>query len=381
MPSRKPTERRTTRSEGNAKPERINLKALAEHLKLSRTTVSLVLNNAPHAQRIAPETRERVRVAAEALGYKPNYFARSLTGKRSMMVGVIAPDFGEGYDAVVLSGIEGTLLQRGFMYFVSSHLWSEDVMLRAMEALEERGAEGVILLNTPMPRHSRLPAVSIGRAGGDDDLPRITIDNHAGMRLTFEYLVSLGHREIAILKGHEGSSDTEERWEGALQAAQSCGIRLRPELAVQLVRQSLEGSSGIDEGYLATRALLEQGLPFTALVCFNDMSACGAMNAIRESGRRIPQDVSVIGFDDIPIAKISNPTLTTVRQPLREMGTQAAKLLLRRIEDPTEKPPDVSMAPELIVRESTGTCPTRRRQAKAAPAASRKAPAARRRRD
>lgn len=351
---RRPKSVRAQEAQGvRATASKVDLKLLAQHLGLSQTTVSLVLNDAPHAQRLAPQTRERVRQAAEELGYKPNYFARSLSGKRSKMVGVLAPDFGEGYDSVVLGGIESELLSGGYMYFVSSHLWSHDVLKRSLDALVERGAEGLLLLNTPLPGPVGLPAVSIGSPVDDPSMTLVSIDNYHGMHCAFEYLTGLGHRHIAVLKGHEGSSDTEERWHGAIKAAAACGVTLDKRLTVQLERANLLGTGGIEEGYVATETLLARNVPFSALICFNDMSACGAMNALRDAGLGIPEDVSVVGFDDIPVAKIVYPTLTTIRQPLREMGEQAARSLIRRMEEKDARPANICMKPELVVRNST----------------------------
>ena len=331
---------------------RVDLKQLAKHLGLSSTTISLVLNDAPLAQRISVETRERVLAAAKKYSYRPNYFARSLSGKRSRMIGVLAPDFGDGYDSLLLTGIEHRMLNDGYMYFVSSHLWSPDVLRRSLDALVERGAEGLLLVNTTLPTEIGLPTVGIGSMSTVANTALISIDNAYGMHLAFQHLAELGHTRIALLKGHEHSSDTEKRWQGGLDAAAAFGIDLPTELTVQLERLSAEGILGIDDGYVATTKLLERGVPFTALVCFNDMSACGAIRAIRDAGLRVPEDRSVVGFDDIAIARVVHPTLTTVRQPLRDMGDQAAETLIRAIEQKTSQL-DVCMRPELVVRQST----------------------------
>lgn len=332
---------------------RVNLKQLSEHLGLSRTTISLVLNDAPLARRIPAETKQRVLEAAEKLGYRPNYFARSLSGRRSRMIGVLAPDFGHGYDAMILSGIEHRLLSSEYMYFVSSHLWSAKVLNRSLDALIERGAEGLLLVNTTLPTEIRLPVVGIGSIASAAGAALISIDNAHGMGLAIEHLVELGHRRIALLKGHEHSSDTESRWEAAISSAAALKVPIQPELCVQLERIGAEGMLSIDEGYIAARTLLRRRIPFTALVCFNDMSACGAMHAVRDAGLRIPEDISVVGFDDIPIAKIVYPPLTTIQQPLREMGERAAEMLLRLIEQQSSAQ-SVCVQPALVVRRSTG---------------------------
>jgi DNA-binding LacI/PurR family transcriptional regulator len=171
-----------------------------------------------------------------------------------------------------------------------------------------------------------------------------------------EHLVKLGHRRIAFFKGHRGSADTVHRWKGVLRAAANLGIEVRPELTVQLQQEAPHpGPSVPEEGYESAKKLLETAERFTALFAFNDISAIGAVRAFRDAGLRVPEDVSVVGFDDIQAAAYLTPRLTTVRQPLRQMGEMAAKQLLMRISNENGKAPQlISLAPELVVRESTG---------------------------
>jgi len=166
-----------------------------------------------------------------------------------------------------------------------------------------------------------------------------------------EHLTKLGHRQMAFIKGQAFSSDTAIRWESVRTAAEALGVTIKDGLVGQL-----EGESSSPElGYHVTKKLIASGEPFTALFAFNDISAIGAIQALREAGRQIPQDVSVVGFDDIQSAAFQNPALTTVRQPLREMGMLAAETLLRRIAAPPEAPyaKEIVVQPELICRAST----------------------------
>jgi LacI family transcriptional regulator len=193
---------------------------------------------------------------------------------------------------------------------------------------------------------------------GHRDVPGVTniVLNHArAASLALEHLTKLGHRQMAFIKGQEFSSDTAVRWESVRAAAGILGIPVKDRLVVQL-----EGESSSPElGYQVTRKLLASGEPFTALFAFNDISAIGAIQALREGGRRIPEDVSVVGFDDIQSAAFQNPALTTVRQPLREMGVLAAATLLHRIAAPAPAPypKQIVVEPELIVRASTALAP------------------------
>jgi DNA-binding LacI/PurR family transcriptional regulator len=169
--------------------------------------------------------------------------------------------------------------------------------------------------------------------------------------LALRHLQELGHTRIAILRGQEKSSDSATRWAAIQQVAGEFGVTINPELVIQL-----EGLDSTPElGYPYGKALLARNVPFTALFAYNDISAIGAMRAFQEAGLRIPQDVSVVGFDDISLASFSIPTLTTVRQPLLKMGRNAAQTLLDRIEDRAPFLPEIAVEPELVVRSSTGT--------------------------
>lgn len=332
-----------------------SLRDLAAYLGLSRSTVSLVLNNSPVAQGLTQETRERVLKAASDLHYKANYFARMLNNKRSHMVGILSPDLGEGYDAEILNGIESLLIERDYLYFVSSHHWNRELIRQRLEVFAERGAEGVILINTPAASAPALPLVSIGSLQYDFPLTRLTVDNAQGIRLALEHLYKLGHRKIAFLKGHTQSSDAESRWSACVEAARELNLRIHADHVVQLKRID-DGLNPLREGYVAGKRLLKAKRRFTALLAFNDMSAIGAIHAFHDAGKRVPEEISVVGFDDIQAATIVQPALTTVRQPLRRMGMMAAWELLASIEDANLQPRQISIMPELVIRQSSAAC-------------------------
>jgi LacI family transcriptional regulator len=181
----------------------------------------------------------------------------------------------------------------------------------------------------------------------------IVLNHKRAAELAIDHLAGLGHRHIALIKGQAFSSDTEPRWQAIQHAAAKANLKLAPELVAQL-----EGYSPSHEpGYFAAQRLLVSKEHFTALFAFNDVSAIGAIRAFREAALRIPQDISIVGFDDLQSAAFQNPGLTTVRQPLRTMGILAAEAILRQIASPTEHPSSrqVVVDPELVVREST--CP------------------------
>jgi len=337
-------------------PKKVTLKFLAQRLGLSKAAVSSVLNNSPLARSFAPETRERIYKAAEEFKYKPNYFARYLNQRRSYLIGVLSPDLAEGYSASVLEGIEEYLLQSDYRFFLASHEWSKARIERTIEMFLERGVDAIILINTPLTSEVDLPLAVIGKAYGVERGIWITIDNHAGIRLALEHLVSLGHRKIAFIKGHKGSADTEDRWDAVLTAARSLSIKVDPKLVVQLERLGVQQLSAIEEGARCAQQLFSRRREFTALVAFNDISAVGAINRFREHGWRIPQDLSVVGFDDVIAARIVYPALTTVQQPLQLIGETAAREVIYAITNGV-KDRHLVMTPRLAVRDSTAPAP------------------------
>lgn len=341
-----------TSSKQHPNPRKISLRDLAEHLGLSRTTISLVLNNSPVAQNLTPATRERVLEAARQFNYKPNYFARVLSQKRSHLVGILAPDLNAGYNSELLTAMESLFIKRNYLYFISSHYWNPELIRQRIEVFAERGAEGLILINTPIEAPLQLPAVLVGGFSAPQPATRILLDNEAGVRLALEHLYKLGHRRIAFFRGHSGSSDAELRWKACKKICAELGLVMESKLVTQLARLHA-GLEAIREGHAAMQRLLKSGATFTALFAFNDLSAIGAMQALDEAGRRVPEDVSVVGFDDVSEAAIVRPALTTIRQPLRQMGLLAVKEILSRLDDPGHAHSEHKIAPELIVRSST----------------------------
>ena len=333
----------------------VSLKFLAEHLGLSQAAISLVINRSPAAKSIPLHTQELIRQAAREMNYRPNHLARSLRQQRSYTIGVVVPEISEGYAALVMSGIEDYLLQEGYFYFVVSHHHRHDLIDEYPLLLQQRAVEGLIAVDTAVSEGVQVPLVAVS---GHRDLPGVTniALNHAhAATLALEHLTKLGHRQMAFIKGQEFSSDTAVRWDSVCAAANALGIQVKDCLVVQL-----EGESSSPElGYQVTQKLLAAREPFTALFAFNDISAIGAIRALREAGLRVPEDVSVVGFDDIQSAAFQNPALTTVRQPLREMGMIAAETLLRRITAPAHAPypKEIVIEPSLVVRASTAAPP------------------------
>jgi len=334
---------------------------LAEHLELSQTTVSLVLNNSPSAKSIPQETRNRVTEAAQRLNYRPNYFARSLRQSRSMSVGVLAPDLSEGYFTRVMSGVVQELTHAHYFFFTACHDWKRDLIERYPKMLVERNVDGLLLLNTPADQMDvAVPVVAISSHSSGENVTNIVLDHHLAVEQALLHLYQLGHRRIAFMRGPRAIPDSEFRWESIQQIAQQLQLKIDPSLVTRIDAAGWSMKDGYhpmapEIGYKPMQALLERTRAFTAVFCFNDISAIGAIRALKDAGFTVPGDVSVVGFDDIQSAAYSTPSLTTVFQPLLEMGKRGAQILLARIANRESAfASEIVMAPELIVRESTG---------------------------
>jgi LacI family transcriptional regulator len=340
---------------------------LAEHLELSQTTVSLVLNNSPSAKSIPQDTRDRVTEAAERLNYRPNYFARSLRQSRSMSVGVLAPDLSEGYFTRVMSGVVQELTGAHYFFFTACHDWKRELIETYPQMLVQRAVDGLLLLNTPADHIDvAVPVVAISAHSAGENVTNIVLDHHLAVEQAILHLYSLGHRRIAFMRGPRAIPDSDFRWESIQQVAREINLKIDPALVSRIDSAGWSMKDGLhpmapEIGFKPMQTLLEKTRDFTAVFCFNDISAIGVIRALKDAGLSVPGSVSVVGFDDIQSAAYSTPSLTTVRQPLLEMGKRGAQILLERIADREKAfPAEIVMAPELVSRESTGPAPVKR---------------------
>jgi DNA-binding LacI/PurR family transcriptional regulator len=327
----------------------VTLKAVATHLGLTPGTVSAVLNNSAAARSIPEHTRKRIVAAARDLNYRPNFLARSLRVQRTFTIGVIAEEIGDAYGGMVVNGIEAYLSEKNYFFFTVAHRHDPRLLQTYSDMLLARGIEGLITIDTSIERSPVLPTVAVAGHQRVENVTNIILDHRRAVELGLRHLKDLGHTRIAFLKGQEKSSDSATRWAAMEEVAATLGIEIHPELVLQL--EGLESTPEI--GYPYGKALLARGIPFTALFAYNDISAVGAMRAFQEAGRRIPDDISVVGFDDVALSQFSIPTLTTVRQPLLKMGRIAAQTVIDRIEERTAFRPEIAVEPELILRHST----------------------------
>jgi LacI family transcriptional regulator len=326
----------------------LTLKTLAAYLNLDPATVSVVLNDVP-GRSIPEKTRQRIREAARKFNYQPSFVARSLRNQRTMTIGILVPVLADGYHAEVMSGIGDYLLDMNYFYFIAHHRHRADLIERYPQMLASRGAEGIIAVDTLIPNKLSIPTVAVAGHHKHRFVTNVVLDHARAAELTMRHLYDLGHRRIAFMRGQPFSSDSQVRWSSLVRVARDLGLRVRPELTIQLTRDL----TSPELGYPVVQQLLACHRQFTALVCFNDIAAIGAVRALHDAQLRVPQDVSVTGFDDIPEAAFQMPSLTTIRQPLHQMGKLAAQLLLQHLNSRTPMAPEVAVEPELIVRETT----------------------------
>ena len=327
----------------------VTLKLVAEKVQLSPGTVSAVLNNAPSARHIPESTRNRIFAAARELKYKPNLMARSLRSRRTYTIGVIPTDISDGYSSQVIAGIADYVREKDYFFITGVHHHDRELFEKYCRVLLERGAEGVITIDWNLQHSISLPTVAVAGHRQEEGATNVVLDQRMGVQLALEHLVSLGHREIAVMIGNPDSADATQRWAAISEVSRQLGVPIHPQLTVQLAGEE----SGPALGYPYAKMLLERKHRFTALFAYNDASAIGAIRAICEAGLRVPEDISVIGFDDIQAASFHFPSVTTVRQPLHEMGKIAAEVLLDRLEGNKNWSKQIAVKPQLVIREST----------------------------
>jgi DNA-binding LacI/PurR family transcriptional regulator len=326
-----------------------SLKQLAEHLGLNPATVSVVLNDVP-GRSIPQVTRDRIKAAAKAMNYQPNLLARSLRSRRTLTIGILVPELGDGYHTQVMSGIGDQLIKAGYFYFTAHHRHKRNLVEEYTRMLIGRGAQGIIAIDTMLEHSIGIPVVAVAGHKHIEGVTNVLLDHARAAELALTHLYSLGHRKIAFMRGQPFSSDSDERWRSLVTVAERLGLEIKPELVVSLERDL----TSPELGYPVVQQLLAAKEPFTAIVAFNDISAIGAIRALQDVNLRVPEDVSVIGFDDIKAAAFTLPRLTTINQPLEEIGRIATQSLLNRIHNTVPPRDEITVEPELIVRESTG---------------------------
>jgi LacI family transcriptional regulator len=347
------------------KSSMVTIRDVAKASGFSSTTVSIVLNNAPLARYIPATTKKKIETAAKRLGYRPNLFARSLRSKRSHTVGVMVFDMTDPYCTLILRGIENSLYQSNFLPILTDVHNERSRFERYLEMMLDRRIEGLVILANWLfldinliadLEKSSIPTAMIGCELGTDSVSSVIVDNEIGGRVAMEHLFSLGHRKIAFIRGPKTLSDSSPRWKGVRSFAQSKGLDLDARLIMDLP-ESRDPISSFEAGYKLTEELVKRHRSFTAIMAFDDMTAFGAIRALAKAGVGVPEQCSVIGFDDVATAALYTPSLTTVRQPMEAMGSLAVSIVVDGINSVLEKRAVVAvqrkLVPELMVREST----------------------------
>jgi LacI family transcriptional regulator len=329
----------------------ITIKDVAEQAGVSIQTVSRVINNRPD---VSPETRQNIRATIDKLGYQPFANARGLAAKRTYTLGLVTGDFSDPWFSQVATGAEREVQEHGYYFMLGNSNCAPDEELKFLRLLTERHVEGVLFVRANYENENDhlnrlqeygIPVVTVGYLWPDSGLAMVDVDNIGGGRKATDYLIGLGHRHIAMLTGPTKWKSVHDRTEGYLQALENAGIPIRQELICK-------GDWLHRSGYEHTRELIEKKIPFTAIFAHNDRIARGAIYALHQAGLRVPEDVSIIGYDDVPEAEFADPPLTTIKQPMAEVGQAATRFLIQWIEDPAIIPKQVLFDTSLIIRSS-----------------------------
>jgi len=362
---------------GQRKSGHVTLLDIARASGFSVSTVSIVLSEAPLSQNVAVTTRARIRTIARQLGYHPDAYARSLRRRSTQTIGILSFDLSDPFCVPIMHGIQDGLHAAGYLPLVMDAQTERKLFDKYLHMALERRAEGIIVVASWVfeeknllgdIRKNNVPVLIVGRDLTARGVSSILVDNEAGGALAVQHLADLGHRRAAVIRGPQEMCDSEPRWAGIRKAAAQTGMHIDPRLIFQLPGVS-DPMSGFDGGVRIAKTMLAARAPFTAVLAFDDMTALGVVRGLSEAGVRVPQDCSVIGFDDVLPAEVATPAMTTIRQPLRTMGLEAARRVLDEIARPPRRqscPVLHQTSPELVARMSTASPPAAGRSSKAA---------------
>lgn len=330
---------------------KVTIKDIAREAGVSAQTVSRAINDKGE---VSPQTRSRILEIAQQMGYRPNRIARSLVSRRTRNVGLVVPDIANPFFSEIARGIEDAAQEQGYNIFLCNAAENLSRELNAIYSLEAQRVDGIILCSSRLSeaelrelaqRYQPLVLVNRRLAGVPAGL--VLIDDAGGAGQAVEHLLALGHRNIGLVAGPPNSHSGQERSRGYRQRMEAAGLTVPAHWQIHCAPQA-------EEGRMATHRLLERAPELTALLAFNDLVAVGAMHACRELGLAVPEQFSIVGFDDIPLAALITPALTTVRIPKYRLGHQAMVLLLTLMEKETViRPEAILLDTELVVRNTT----------------------------
>jgi LacI family transcriptional regulator/LacI family purine nucleotide synthesis repressor len=331
----------------------LTIKDIARKAEVSVATVSKVMNGYDD---IGEVTKAKVLKIIKENNYRPNANAQSLRTNKSFLVGLFFKDHQDSgvkhpFFRGIISGLEERLLENNYDMILFSANWEDQFSY--LEKCQFRNVDGAILMGMPkddskLPEllNAKIPSVFIDLDISDDKASYIISDNEEGARKAVRHLVELGHKKIAIIEGEQITIPTQKRLAGYKAELKAQNLKVRDEWIIQ-------GRFSVDGGFKAMEEILALKERPTAIFCMGDEIAVGAMQAIKEAGLKVPDDFSIVGFDDIEISQYLNPALTTIRQKKGEMGTEAAKMVLEMINPPEEKVEPEIIETELILRDST----------------------------
>ncbi len=329
--------------------KQVSIKEIARVAGVSHPTVSRALRNSPLVSR---KTAERIRQIATGMGYWPNAVARGLVTKKTSTIGVVVTTIADPFIGEIVSGIEEMANDHGYSVFLANSNADPTREIRVVQSFQQRRVDGILVaasrvgaLYIPLLGQLKVPIVLINNQHPDEFVHSVVIDNVSSSIAAVQHLIKLGHRRIAYLGDQFGFQSDTERFGGYREALALADVAFVPELVVH-------GDGKPEGGYRAMGRLLSlPGRP-SAVFCYNDMSALGALRSARARGLRVPDDVSLVGFDDLFIATYTEPPLTTVRQPKHAMGRLAMEILLKLLSG-AQCETNLKVEGELIVREST----------------------------
>jgi LacI family transcriptional regulator len=332
--------------------DRVTIRDIAEQVGVHASTVSRVLNPETRSM-VSPEVVERVQKIAKELGYRPNPIAYGLRTNQSMTVGVVVTDLTNPVFPPTIRGIEDTLVASGYVPLLANSDGDQEREKLIVDLMRNRRVDGLILTtsspNTPVIlacKEDKLPLVLIHRTWDDPEISCVGFDDALGTHLILEHLVNMGHQKFAYIAGPLDLTTGRDRHFGTINAMKEFGIKVDQDLF------TVADAFNEDEGKKCCAELLSKGKEFTALVTGSDLIATGCYRVLREHGLRCPEDVSITGYNDIPLSAHLEPPLTTIRTPRYETGVEAAKMMLERLNKPESTPRWVKFPPSLVIRES-----------------------------
>ena len=331
---------------------RYNIKEVAVAAKVSVATVSRTL---AMPDVVAPETRQRVHEAIRRMGYTPNAQARNLRMARTNVIVALVPDISNPFFAEIIRGIEQVAHQNRYSVLLGDTQYSQDREQAYANLIDSRQADGLISLMPHIPtiearaNSGRMPIVNACEYVKDRSITSVYIDNVAAASEATNYLLALGHRAVAFITGPMNSPISVDREKGYEAALSGAGAKRNRKLTI-------EGDFSVESGVRALDSLLARGERFSAVFCSNDEMAFGAIRALRARGKRVPEDISVVGFDDIRFARYFDPPLTTDAQPMSDLGREAMSMLIEILTGEDVPPRKRILPTQLIVRGSTARC-------------------------